>query len=105
MKQRENELNIPENRMFYLSVAPEFFDMIALNIKQSGLGSTKGWKRLIIEKPFGRDLESARELNEKLSQAFEEEEIYRIDHYLGKPMVQNLEAIRVCKPYLTSVME
>jgi glucose-6-phosphate 1-dehydrogenase len=94
VQQREKELNIPENRMFYLSVAPEFFDVITSNIKESGLGSTKGWKRLIIEKPFGHDLKSAQHLNEKLSQAFEEEEIYRVDHYLGKPMVQNLEALK-----------
>ncbi|QGQ45256.1 glucose-6-phosphate dehydrogenase [Metabacillus sediminilitoris] len=100
VKQRENERNIPENRMFYLSVAPEFFDLISLNIKESGLGSTKGWKRLIIEKPFGRDLESARELNTRLSEAFEEDEIYRIDHYLGKPMVQNLEALKFANPIL-----
>ena len=69
VKQRETELNIPENRMFYLSVGPEFFGPIALNIKESGLGSTKGWKRLIIEKPFGHDLESARELNATLKQS------------------------------------
>ncbi|MED1490886.1 glucose-6-phosphate dehydrogenase, partial [Bacillus smithii] len=67
VQRREKELNIPENRLFYLSVAPTFFDVIAKNIQQSGLGSTKGWKRLIIEKPFGHDLKSAQELNEKLS--------------------------------------
>jgi glucose-6-phosphate 1-dehydrogenase len=100
VEQREKELNIPENRMFYLSVAPEFFEMIASNIKESGLGSTKGWKRLIIEKPFGRDLKSARELNEKLSKTFEENEIYRIDHFLGKPMVQNLEVLEHSNPML-----
>lgn len=103
VQQREEELNIPENRMFYLSVAPEFFDGIALNIKESGLGSTKGWKRLIIEKPFGHDLESARDLNANLSKAFEEEEIYRIDHYLGKPMVQNLEALAFANPVLQAL--
>ena len=69
VKQREDELDLAENRMFYLSVAPEFFDTIALNIKNSGLGQTDGWKRLIIEKPFGHDLKSARELNEKLSRS------------------------------------
>jgi glucose-6-phosphate 1-dehydrogenase len=100
---REKELNLPENRLFYLSVAPQFFDVIASNIQQSGLGSTKGWKRLIIEKPFGHDLPSARELNEKLSKSFEEEEIYRIDHYLGKPMVQNLEAIEFANPILQAL--
>jgi glucose-6-phosphate 1-dehydrogenase len=103
VQRREEELNIPENRLFYLSVAPEFFDVIALNIKESGLGSTKGWKRLIIEKPFGHDLKSARDLNEKLSQAFDEDEIYRIDHYLGKPMVQNLEALEFANPVLQAL--
>ncbi|MFP3123062.1 glucose-6-phosphate dehydrogenase [Ectobacillus funiculus] len=103
VKQRENELEIKENRMFYLSVSPEFFDIIALNIKESGLGRTNGWKRLMIEKPFGHDLQSARELNDKLSRAFEEEEIYRIDHYLGKPMVQNLEALEFANPVLQSI--
>ena len=103
IKDREEELKIEENRMFYLSVAPEFFDTISLNIKYSGLGETKGWKRLIIEKPFGHDLPSARALNEKLRKAFREEEIYRIDHYLGKPMVQNLEALEFANPVLQSI--
>ncbi|MCA1322124.1 glucose-6-phosphate dehydrogenase [Bacillus tianshenii] len=103
VKQREEELNIPENRMFYLSVAPEFFNVISSNIKESGLGSTKGWKRLIIEKPFGHDLKSAQELNDKLSKAFDEEEIFRIDHYLGKPMVQNLEALGFANPVLQAL--
>ena len=90
--------------MFYLSVGPEFFGPIALNIKESGLGSTKGWKRLIIEKPFGRDLESARELNTTLSKAFEENEIYRIDHYLGKSMIQNLESLEFSNPILQTLL-
>ena len=105
VKKRESELNIPENRMFYLSVGPEFFGPIALNIKESGLGSTKGWKRLIIEKPFGRDLESARELNATLSKAFEEDEIYRIDHYLGKSMIQNLGSLEFSNPISANFIE
>jgi glucose-6-phosphate 1-dehydrogenase len=103
VQKREQELNIPENRLFYLSVAPEFFDVIASNIKDSGLGTTKGWKRLIIEKPFGHDLASAQDLNERLSKSFKEEEIYRIDHYLGKPMVQNLEALSFANPVLQAL--
>ncbi|TYS89074.1 glucose-6-phosphate dehydrogenase [Rossellomorea aquimaris] len=103
VKQREEELNIPENRMFYLSVAPELFNVIAFNIKESGLASTKGWKRLIIEKPFGHDLKSAQELNDKLNKAFNEEEIFRIDHYLGKPMIQNLEALGFANPVLQAL--
>jgi glucose-6-phosphate 1-dehydrogenase len=103
VQQNEKDRNIEENRLFYLSVAPEFFDVIALNIKDSGLGEVRGWKRLIIEKPFGRDLKSAQELNEKLNKAFEEDEIYRIDHYLGKPMVQTLEALTFANPVLQSL--
>jgi len=103
VQQREQELTIPENRVFYFSVAPVFFDAIAKNIKESGLGTTKGWKRIMIEKPFGHDLKSARELNEKLSSSFSEEEIYRIDHYLGKPMVQNLEALEFANPIFQSL--
>ena len=103
VQQREKELHIPENRMFYLSVGPEFFEIIASNITNSGLGNTKGWKRLIIEKPFGHDLVSARQLNKHLTQSFKEEEIYRIDHYLGKPMVQNLEALEFANPVLQSI--
>ncbi|WP_066070894.1 glucose-6-phosphate dehydrogenase [Neobacillus soli] len=104
VQQRESELNIPENRMFYLSVGPAFFDVISLNIKESGLGSTKGWKRLIIEKPFGRDIESARELNAKLSNVFEEDEIYRIDHYLGKSMIQNLGDLQFLNPVIQTLL-
>ncbi|MDG0962192.1 glucose-6-phosphate dehydrogenase, partial [Bacillus paranthracis] len=103
VREREEELHIKGNRMFYLSVAPEFFETIALNIKESGLDKTDGWKRLMIEKPFGHDLTSARELNDKLSRTFEEDEIYRIDHYLGKPMIQNLEALEFANPVLQSI--
>ncbi|ALS26237.1 glucose-6-phosphate 1-dehydrogenase [Paenibacillus sp. 32O-W] len=104
VREREQELGITEqNRMYYLSVAPEFFGVIAENIKESGLGGGKGWKRLIVEKPFGHDLQSARALNEQLSRAFGENEIYRIDHYLGKPMVQNLETLVSANPFLKAL--
>ncbi|QSF47417.1 glucose-6-phosphate dehydrogenase [Paenibacillus tianjinensis] len=100
VEQQEKRAGGSPNRMFYLSVGPEFFETIAFNIKQSGLGNTKGWKRLVIEKPFGHDLQSAQELNLKLSEAFTEEEIYRIDHYLGKPMVQELDVFQQSNPVL-----
>ncbi|WP_340024004.1 glucose-6-phosphate dehydrogenase [Paenibacillus sp. FSL K6-1096] len=105
VERREAELGLPQNRMFYLSVGPEFFGEIAGNINASGLGDTKGWKRLIIEKPFGRDLQSARMLNESLSAAFAEEEIFRIDHFLGKPMVQNLEVLKYSNPVLRALWQ
>lgn len=82
------------NRIFYLAMAPEFFGTIASKLKSEGLTDTSGWKRLMIEKPFGRDLPSAKELNKQIRDAFSEDEIYRIDHYLGKEMVQNIEVIR-----------
>ncbi|WP_042160879.1 glucose-6-phosphate dehydrogenase [Paenibacillus gorillae] len=100
---REAELQATPNRLFYLSVGPEFFETIAERIQQSGLGSADGWKRLVIEKPFGHDLQSARDLNAKLSQSFAEEEVFRIDHYLGKPMVQRLEALQQENPVIQAL--
>lgn len=82
------------NRIFYLAMAPQFFGTIASNLKKYKLKETPGWTRLVIEKPFGHDLKSAQALNEQLRENFEEEQIYRIDHYLGKQMVQNIEVIR-----------
>ncbi|MFS8629673.1 MAG: glucose-6-phosphate dehydrogenase (NADP(+)), partial [Bacillales bacterium] len=82
------------NRIFYLAMAPEFFGPIALRLKEDGLTEVKGYKRLVIEKPFGHDLPSAQALNKEIREAFTEDQIYRIDHYLGKQMVQNIEVIR-----------
>ena len=86
-------LHIPENTLYYLAVTPEFFPLIAENLGRAGCGSdasAKGWRRLVIEKPYGRDQRSAVELTQSLHQWFEERDIYRIDHYLGKEAVQNL---------------
>ena len=82
------------NRIFYLAMAPEFFGTIAEKLKQEGVTNTNGYTRLVIEKPFGHNLPSAQQLNEQIRKAFSEDQIYRIDHYLGKEMVQNIEAIR-----------
>ena len=82
------------NRLFYMSMAPQFFGTIAINIKKQGLLTDDGYNRLVIEKPFGRDFDSAKKLNDELSQTFEENRIFRIDHYLGKEMIQNIEALR-----------
>lgn len=94
LKKLEETYSIPGNRMFYLAMAPEFFATIAINLKNEGLTSTEGWSRLVIEKPFGHDFPSAKKLNEEIREAFSEDQIYRIDHYLGKEMVQNIEVIR-----------
>ncbi|WP_066185885.1 MULTISPECIES: glucose-6-phosphate dehydrogenase [Gracilibacillus] len=82
------------NRLFYFSMAPNFFGTLAANLKSEGLTTTEGWTRLVIEKPFGHDYQSAKELNDQIREAFNEDQIYRIDHYLGKEMVQNIEVIR-----------
>jgi glucose-6-phosphate 1-dehydrogenase len=80
------------NRVYYLAVPP---DAIATLVRELGeRRSTEGWTRLIVEKPFGRDLASAQELNEEIQRNFAEDEIFRIDHYLGKETVQNLLALR-----------
>jgi glucose-6-phosphate 1-dehydrogenase len=90
----DHHYRLEGNRIFYLAMAPEFFGTIALHLKSDGLTDVKGYKRLVIEKPFGHDLPSAKELNQQITTAFSEEEVYRIDHYLGKEMVRNIEVIR-----------
>ncbi|MDB5084172.1 MAG: zwf [Bacilli bacterium] len=92
--QLEQQLGLAGNRLFYLAMAPNYFGVVAQNVRSSGLKESSGWTRLIIEKPFGHDLPSANELNEQIHNAFAEDETYRIDHYLGKEMVQNIEVIR-----------
>ena len=83
-----------ENRIFYLAVGPEFFGRIAEVIKETGLLSGKGWKRIVFEKPFGDSLTRASQLNDYVSSIFSEDQIYRIDHYLGKELVQNIMVLR-----------
>ncbi|MDQ0878489.1 glucose-6-phosphate 1-dehydrogenase [Paenibacillus sp. V4I3] len=87
------------NRLFYLALAPELFGNVSYNLSEGGLLKTKGWHRLVIEKPFGYDLPSAERLNGQLRQVFEEQDIYRIDHYLGKEMVQNIEFVRFANAF------
>ncbi|TML06212.1 MAG: glucose-6-phosphate dehydrogenase [Actinobacteria bacterium] len=80
------------NRVYYLAIPPSVFGTVVRALgKRRG---TEGWTRLIVEKPFGRDLESARELNSAIEEHFEENEVFRIDHYLGKETVQNMLALR-----------
>ncbi|XP_058873437.1 glucose-6-phosphate 1-dehydrogenase-like isoform X1 [Acipenser ruthenus] len=81
------------NRLFYLALPPSVYEDVTRNISLECL-STKGWNRVIVEKPFGKDLQSSDQLSNHLSSLFKEEQIYRIDHYLGKEMVQNLMVLR-----------
>jgi glucose-6-phosphate 1-dehydrogenase len=82
------------NHLFYLSVAPNFIEPISVNLSQAGIASDPERDRIVVEKPFGHDLASARELNQLLTRTFQESQIYRIDHYLGKETVQNILAFR-----------
>lgn len=92
------------NRIFYLAVAPEYFEPIVQGLRdQQDPAECRGWKRLVIEKPFGRDLQSAVRLNDKLSAVFSENNIYRIDHYLGKEMIQNIMVLRFCNSVFEAV--
>ncbi|UJF14902.1 glucose-6-phosphate dehydrogenase [Jeotgalibaca sp. MA1X17-3] len=90
----DEKYSLKGNRIFYLAMAPQFFGVIADMLKDKNLLTEEGFNRLIIEKPFGSDLESATKLNEQLRRSFNEDQIYRIDHYLGKEMVQNISAVR-----------
>ncbi len=83
-----------DNALFYLSTQPSQYAEIAEGLGAAGLNKGKGWRRIVIEKPFGHDLTSARELQCRLEKVFDESEIYRIDHYLGKETVQNIMAFR-----------
>ena len=92
--QLEKEHNLPGNRVFYLAVPPSVFPNAIKNLGESGLNKSDGEVKLVVEKPFGQDLKSAQELNTLVHGYFDERQIYRIDHYLGKETVQNLLAFR-----------
>src|SRR5271169_4192113 len=95
LKAKLDELKRP-NVLYYLSTQPSYYGPVVEAIGAAGLGRSteKGWHRVVIEKPFGHDLESARALNARVHSVFPEEAVYRIDHYLGKETVQNIVAFR-----------
>lgn len=82
------------NLIFYLAIGPSLFDDVVVKLGESGICKNISRSRLVIEKPFGHDLESAKELNQMLTNIFDEKQIYRIDHYLGKEAVQNMLVFR-----------
>lgn len=92
----ETEHHTAGNALFYLAASPEYFDSIVSQLAQAGMVEQDGgrWRRVVIEKPFGRDLASAQELNRSLLKVLDERQIYRIDHYLGKETVQNILVFR-----------
>ena len=84
------------NRLFYLAVAPDQFSVVLEHLKAAGLNTARpgSWARVVVEKPFGRDLASATALNEAVNQTFSEKDTYRIDHFLGKETAQNIMVLR-----------
>ncbi|MFI7116263.1 glucose-6-phosphate dehydrogenase [Amycolatopsis sp. NPDC049868] len=96
VKDLDAERGTGGNTAFYLSIPPSAFPVVTKQLARSGLAdaSEDTWRRVVIEKPFGRDLKSAKELNEIVNDVFPEESVFRIDHYLGKETVQNLLALR-----------
>jgi glucose-6-phosphate 1-dehydrogenase len=94
IKKKEAEFGEHPNIIFYMAVAPQLVPDIAKKLGQGNICRDKAFTRIVIEKPFGHDLTSAHELNELLMSMFDEKQIYRIDHYLGKETVQNILALR-----------
>lgn len=107
LKQLDTRFATRGNRVFYLSVQPKYFSLIIEKLHQHGLISDphqqERWSRVIIEKPFGRDVESAAKLQKKISEHLDESQIYRIDHYLGKETVQNLLVFRFANSIFESL--
>lgn len=99
----DQERGTAGNRLFYLAVPPELMPSIVELLGKSGLNTSAGYTRIILEKPFGRDLASAVELNHRLHLVFDESQIYRIDHYLGKEAVQNIFVFRFANGVLEPI--
>ncbi len=94
---------VPGNRVFYLALPPRFFGPVACGIARARLNTSPGWVRLVVEKPFGSDLDSALKLNAELHEGWREDQIYRIDHFLGKDTVQNLMVFRFANAMFESL--
>lgn len=119
--QLRQEQQLPDKIIYYLATPPVMYELIPTCLKENGMnvaGSEDGWRRVIVEKPFGTSLESAERLNKHLIHIFDEKEIYRIDHYLGKETVQNIlvldpepirdeivKVFRALRPYKTHDMD
>ena len=94
----EKEWGTKVHRIFYMATPPAMFGIIPKYLGEAGLSHDQERSRIVVEKPIGYDLESARTLNETLSNSFHESQIFRIDHYLGKETVQNILAFRFANP-------
>ncbi len=98
----DREHDLEGNRVFYLALPPQVFTSSVRSLAAAGLAQSAGFTRIVVEKPFGHDLASARALNEMLHEHFDESQIYRIDHYLGKETVRNLMVFRFANPLFES---
>ncbi len=97
LEELDQERHLEGNRLYYLATPPAVYPKVIAQIQRAGLArpaNGKSWVRMVVEKPFGRDLASARKLNATILEAFDETQVYRIDHFLGKDTVQNLLALR-----------
>jgi glucose-6-phosphate 1-dehydrogenase len=94
LEQLDLDRHIPGNRIYYCATPPPTYETITEQLNAAGMAEGNGYHRIVIEKPFGSDLKSARELTQILQRAFPEDSVYRIDHYLGKETVQNIMAFR-----------
>ncbi|KAJ3343870.1 Glucose-6-phosphate 1-dehydrogenase [Gonapodya sp. JEL0774] len=92
------------NRLFYMALPPNVFGSVGKGLKEN-VYTNNGWNRVVVEKPFGRDLQTSNELGEALGRYWKEEEIYRIDHYLGKEMVKNLLILRFANQFLGGIWD
>jgi glucose-6-phosphate 1-dehydrogenase len=99
----ERDHSLPGNRVFNLAIPPAAFPAAITGLAGGGLHQSRGWTRLLVEKPFGSDLASARELNALVHRHFDESQVYRIDHYLGKDTVQNLLSFRFANAIFESL--
>lgn len=99
----EKEMDLPGNRVYYLALPPKAFAGAIEHLGESALNRSPGWTRIVVEKPFGWDLESAQELSGLIHRFFHEDQIYRIDHYLGKQTVQNLMIFRFANTIFESL--
>jgi len=98
LAEHDRRFHLGGNRLFYLAVPPSLYPVISRRLAEAGLGQEgregQGWARIVVEKPFGRDLKSARDLHQALHQGFQERQIFRLDHYLAKETVQNILIFR-----------
>lgn len=102
IEKASDKFDVAGNRIFYLAVAPRFFGTIAQFLKSEGLLADTGYNRIMIEKPFGTSYKTAEQLQNELTAAFNEDQVYRIDHFLGKEMVMNIAPLRFGNPMLNT---